>query len=404
MRKKLFELPKKESWATQVKKINDYESKERKDIKISFNVMSIDEIDVIKQRFSVRFTMFAEWDDSADMIDVSNSKKGKDPSLFDNEMFTWDPELEFLNLFMNTKDEVETWYNVLDPTSHRSITPAELENYKGGKVRILFCQKIQATFHEAFELRDFPFDFQHLHIGVTSRWDAKAVSISFHPSRSSRVSEYALTSQTYFLGAPRLLSHADDTDENYDGAPPLLSDKADSASRKRYCRAYMALSIARKPDYIIGNVMIILSLVGSLSFAAYSLDPVQNQSGRLSLIVTLVLTTVTFKNTVRNMMPEISYITLMDMVIYSTMILLAAMIVCICIAGNNDDPDELFDNSSAITLAGLWFLTLSTFVVKSFVLRNKRNKYMSSCEEKLFNQYFANNPQRASFKTDAVDC
>ena len=166
----------------------------------------------------------------------------------------------------------------------------------------------------------------------------------------------------------------------------------------------MALSIARKPDYIIGNVMIILSLVGSLSFAAYSLDPVQNQSGRLSLIVTLVLTTVTFKNTVRNMMPEISYITLMDMVIYSTMVLLAAMIVCICIAGNNDDPDELFDNSSAITLAGLWFLTLSTFVVKSFVLRNKRNKYMSSCEEKLFNQYFANNPQRASFKTDAVDC
>lgn len=128
MRKKLFELPKKESWATQVKKINDYNSKERKDIQLSFNVMSIDEIDVIKQRFSVRFTMFAEWDDFADMIDISMSKKGKDPSLFDNKMFTWDLELEFLKLFMNTKDEVETWYNVLDPTSHRTITPAELGN------------------------------------------------------------------------------------------------------------------------------------------------------------------------------------------------------------------------------------------------------------------------------------
>ena len=96
-----------------------------------------------------------------------------------------------------------------------------------GKFRVIWAQRVQGWFEEDFEMNNFPLDVQHLHIGVTSRWDSTKVGISFDKFNPSTVSSQALTAQTWELCDPRIMSFRDDWDV---GTKPLLTDKLDSAT------------------------------------------------------------------------------------------------------------------------------------------------------------------------------
>jgi len=347
----------------------------RREVEISFFVWNINEIDIVNQRFSVRFNMYASW-----VEDTKNIQVPEGSARFEEFMF-WNPQLRFTNLFESDSDEHEAWYRVFghDSTSSAGIKASEMNSYEGDRVRIMYCQRLQGVFHEGFELHNFPFDLQHLHIGVTTSWDHDAVAISFDNKKLTRVSSAALTSQTWNLACPRLMSYKDDWDEK---SLPLLSQSTDSATGVRYCRAYLALTITRRPNFIMWNVMVIMTLVGFFSFATYALEP-EELGDRQAVVLTLVLTTVAYKYVTTSMMPEISYVTMMDVVIYSCMFLQAFMMLGICISANIYDPNRTFDFMSAGFLFIGWFAILIWFAIRSIYLSKSRSKYIYRCDRKL---------------------
>ena len=261
---------------------------QRKEVRLSFFVWNINELDIINQRFSVRFSMRASWEEDTQNLKEKMKKflekkeerekfeEKKESFSFKKEMLPWDPQLRFTNLFEEDKDDGEEWYRVFEFNHDTSapygkdLKPCDIEDYEGDKVIVMECKRIKGIFHEAYEMDDFPFDYQHLHIGVTSSWDHTKVALSFDRERPTQVSSQSFISQTFELKAPRLLSYADDWDED---SLPLLSKAAESATGARYCRAYLALTVQRKPNFVLWNVMVIMTLVGFLSFATYALPP-----------------------------------------------------------------------------------------------------------------------------------
>ena len=127
--------------------------------------------------------------------------------------------------------------------------------------------------------------------------------------------------------------------------------------------------------------MVIMTLVGFLSFATFALPP-EELGDRQAAVLTLVLTTVAFKYVTTTMMPEISYVTMTDVVIYSCMFLQGIMMLCICIAANINDPNRIFDYSCAAFLFCGWMLILSWFAYKGVKLSHERNSYLATCEKK----------------------
>lgn len=361
----------------------------RREVEISFFVWNINEIDVINQRFNLRFNIYASWDEDVANISVQNNT-----SRYEKSMFAWDPQLRFTNCYERS-DDYENWYRVSSKKDNSNMKPSELHSSQHTVVRVMYCQSIQAWFHEGFEMGNFPFDLQHLHIGVTSAWDHEAVALSFDKQQSSRVSSTSLNSQTWTMSDPRLLSYNSDWDTK---SLPLLSRSTDSASGARYSRAYLALTVSRRPNFILWNIMLIMALVGSLSFATFALDP--NELGdRQAVVLTLVLTTVAFKFVTTTMMPEISYVTMMDVVIYSCMLLQAFMMLCICIVANMDDEDQQFyDNCTFITLGVGWLGVLIWFTIRSFHSSKTRERYVAICNRKFHETQHAHGDTNYSAK------
>ena len=343
---------------------------QRRRVDLSFFVWNINDIDVINQRFSVRLNIYASWEEDVENITVSD-----DDTNFGKSNFKWDPQLRYTNCYEQNADEYENWWRVLALNDLSTISPSTLSEHK--RVRVMYCQLIQGWFHEGFEMQNFPFDLQHLHIGITSLWDHNNVALSFDKRKPTRVSGVALTSQTWDMYKPRLFAYDTDWDNE---SMPLLSQSTDSVTGARYCRAYLALTLCRRPNFIMFNVMTIMTLVGTFSFATFALDP-SELGDRQACVLTLVLTTVAFKFVTTQMMPEISYVTMMDVVIYACMFLQGFMLLSICISANVQDP-VMFDYGSAIVLGTGWLGILMWFCVRSLLLTKGRNKYIYECNQK----------------------
>ena len=137
-------------------------------------------------------------------------------------------------------------------------------------------------------------------------------------------------------------------------------------------------------------------LVGLLSFASYFVDP--NSIGdRQSVVLTLVLTTVAFRFVTMSMLPEIPYLTMLDIVIYGCLLLQALMLVAICVVATIKDEvqQRLADNIAFGILSFFFFSLLAWFSIWFAITNNKRERYMDECHES-----FAKTFDRSLFMDD----
>ncbi len=359
----------------------------RLDVYVSFLVHKIHEVNIPKQRFHAHFNVHASWKEKNSKAKICPDYDASS-EIWTAKMFAEcsDPHLRMTNCIEMDKDDHEEWFKVAvvdeDQQSkwnkYRYISVNEFKGLNDDiSVWIVKSQRIRGWFEEDFEMMDFPLDVQHLHLGVMSRWDETRVALSFDRCQPSTVSSQALSSQEFIMSAPRLLSYQDDWDSTSLG---FLTKKADSASGARYCKAYFAMTIYRKPGSVMWNVMFIMTIVGFFSFAAFAV-PINEIGTRLSVVLTMVLTTVAFKYVTINMMPTISYFTMIDFVIYGCMILQALMVLGICIA-TRVTCQKKFDQILALVLASVWGCLLIWFVVRFFWLCDHRRKYISECNRR----------------------
>ena len=149
------------------------------------------------------------------------------------------------------------------------------------------------------------------------------------------------------------------------------------------------MTVARNPGYVMWNVMFIMALVGFFSFATYVLDP-SEVGDRQAVVLTLVLTTVAFKFVTMSMMPpDIPYLTMLDVVIYSCMMLQAFMLLFVCITSTISELElQLFlDKFFLCTLAAAWLSILIWFLVNFLIILIRRQKYLKLCQ-KIFHEKF----------------
>lgn len=263
-------------------------------IKLSFFVWKVHEVDVVGERFHVTFNMYASW-----LEEISNIQFEPDGTKdrWTSDMFKWNPQLRFGNRLEKNPDEYESWWRVMSDNENgenTDVSPSKLselaQQKKDTRVNITYCQRFQCWFSESFELKDFPFDLQHLHIGVTSAWDFCNVVLTFDQKRATKISSKAIDESSWDMVAPRLLAFDVDWIRN---GEQLLSFSGDSATGARYCRAYLALTIIRKPQFTLWNVLTMVFLIGFSSFCVFALEPTE-LGDRQSVVLTLILTTVAF--------------------------------------------------------------------------------------------------------------
>eukprot|EP01079_Euglenida_sp_SAG-EU17-18_P003612 gene3612-674_t len=161
---------------------------------------------------------------------------------------------------------------------------------------------------EKYELVHFPFDCQDFHIRLGSNWDSTVVQFRLWQDRKSTYLEQDAVLQDWLFFPPRFLAVGSPEAK---GDPPLLSDPRHSAVGCRYSSCYVTGQAARRTGFYNWNIFLPLFILNLLSFS-YLFVPPADLADRLSILLTLLLTTIAFKLVIAFVLPQIPYLTFLD--------------------------------------------------------------------------------------------
>jgi len=162
--------------------------------------------------------------------------------------------------------------------------------------------RVEATFTtKKFRLRNFPFDMQELEISIISdmltETELELIANEAHPN----VIDTDPHTSTQNLSEWKVAEYVESI--------PSQSNGENSASGLSYPMFTFRVLARRKWRYYFWNVYFMLFLLVTMAGTAFSTT---DFSFRVSTIITLVLAVVTFKLTVSQLIPRISYITSLD--------------------------------------------------------------------------------------------
>ena len=233
---------------------------------IYVNVFSLSGIDTVAQTFDCHFFLRAMWKEPVE-------------SPADEE---WHPNL----VFMNSASPVEM--------SDIELSACPWRKGPLGEKVMQWRADCRGTFREGFELEHFPFDVQALTITVSCN----------RPS-----SEVTLLEDRY-TGAKSILRNQFTVMTDFDLSGPLMQGGVDE-ERKRYPLLHIYFIGQRRAAYYMWNIGLPNFLLSVLVFTSFAISP-EDLEDRLSVTLTLVLTSVAFKYMVAQELPKISYLTLLD--------------------------------------------------------------------------------------------
>ncbi|KAJ8307908.1 hypothetical protein KUTeg_014555, partial [Tegillarca granosa] len=251
-------------------------------IKIVF--LKIGEINTVTEQFEAEVFIQARWSEKA--LDHATTTDKVDFSSY------WNPELLVQNVMGTPQSNL--WREVMYA--------------KSGEAFIVEKRKIKGKFAENLELEDFPFDYQYLSILISSHLSEDELEILEDDHDLSVIKATCFVDEQQWS----LLDYVEST--------PQISVKEFSETKNiRFPVLAVHCSAVRKYGFFIWNIVVIMSIISSLSFATFSITPALPQN-RLQLGFTLTLTGVTFRFVTNQSLPKISYLTRIDKYILFSMI------------------------------------------------------------------------------------
>ena len=261
----------------------------RGEIKVGFkiNVLSISALDNVGQTFVCEFVLRGRTLNAAKLKTAAG-----EPVTVDN----WEPRIRILNML-----ESSIW------GMHAS---------DGGDGELEVKWRICGTFGERMELESFPFDCQKLQLDISSaipahkQDDPSAKLLTFcnwedRAEGSAAVQRRNFTQSNVFeLGAKVTMKQT-------------LSDVSESTSNTVRPVLRVALTAQRKPLYFFWNIMLPMALIEALAYGSFAV-PREDVADRLSVSLTMVLTAVAFKQIIAAELPNVSYLTLLDMFVLAS--------------------------------------------------------------------------------------
>jgi hypothetical protein len=365
-----------------------------REVQIYFYLWKVHNIDTVAQSFSVTITASATWVED-DTKKNFQTEKNPDEHRWIKSDFGWHPQISFRNVIEEDDLVQDEWFRVrpynaivAESTTTVNVTKQDWKDkFSESNEPLLVTHYIKKkiTLSEAFELQNFPFDLQPLHVQIASSWDCNNVVLTFNKVILSAMDPNSLDSQEWDLLPPRLIAHDMDwCDEDL----PLLSLSSQSISGARYPRVHIALTASRKPQYYMWNIYVMLLILGSLSFTTFSVD-VEETGDRLGIMLTLVLALIAFKLVLAQQLPSISYLTMMDVYTLGSMLLMFFISVFTSLMpslGLKQNTLLLVDKVIMIISASLWALVNLWFLWNVDRLSKKRKFEIRDIKRK-FQEY-----------------
>ena len=201
----------------------------------------------------------------------------------------WNPEIYVENGKGDLKETV--WYTV--------------GHSYNGKATIYQKRRIKGTFSEKMELMEYPFDTQDLTVMVTTKRGDHEVKLLADPVEVSSVSVQSFVDEQEW----RLHKHVNTWTR-------VTSDIYQNTKLKHPAIG-ISCKVSRRSEYFMWNIIIIMIFISSLVFTTWTIDMHKVQN-RLQLTFILLLSNITFKFSVSQTLPKVSYLTILDKyIIYS---------------------------------------------------------------------------------------
>ena len=294
------------------------------------HVKSITALDTSKQMFTARLIIILRWQMNF-ACDCN-----------------WRPELEFENAMEEFK------------INDQLFTP----NHEDGKSQLeIQCQN---TFSEYMELHYFPLDQQCLHIKImfkNCRYGLRSIkflkrSAFIYEDGFIQLDDFRLFKQIKLMQGFTM--------------PNRYNDK--------YTTLTLLMYAQRLNGFYVWNIVIPIFLLVSLSFVSFILD-IEDFNMRFNITLTLLLTLVATKFSISTMLPQTSYLTLLDKYIltsfsYITIVALQNTVTFYLNKKEFDFVEEL-NMYSGITLVAIWFMFHKYILLQCYRWNYKKKIYKS---------------------------
>lgn len=348
---------------------NERSNKLPREVELYFYLWRVHNVDTVSQSFKVDITFNASWIE--DNVKVNITPSLDESPDWTSKDFLWHPQIHFRNVIEEDDLVNDEWFHVTHGGSRvsKQYWQDNIEQLMDSDqaIRVTHHIRKKFTLSETFELQNFPFDLQPLHIHIGTSWDVNNVLLRFSDTIPSAIDQNPFDSQEWELSAPRLIDY---NMECKDDDLPLLSLSEQSVSGVRYSRAYVALMVKRKPQSYLWNIYVMLLILGSLTFTVFSVSP-DDTGDRLGILLTLVLALVAFKLVLAQFLPSISYLTMLDVyTLASTMLMFFISMFASILPHVIMDADALFiaDKVILVMSAIMWIIVNLWFIVKMMKL------------------------------------
>ena len=188
-------------------------------------------------------------------------------------------------------------------------------------------------------MRAFPFDKQWLVVELMFDRDNKAVC--FAPCNSERI--FRADGGDELAIEPK---HCPALSEFYlrdkIASFTLSTEQSASRSQSQYSRQRFILHVSRKPTAHLWNIALTIFMITTLSFAAIFIpmsDPTAVQD-RLVVLFTLLMTSVSFRMTVRTYLPKVPYMTTLDWYVLCGSVVVAAAAAMSALVSLHEPPED----------------------------------------------------------------
>ena len=305
---------------------------------VRVNISSVSNIDTVAQEFTCEFFLAATWEEP--------QLRGKSSSASVDWSKNWDPRIYFANAV-----EIKSLHK-----KHRII------GIEGNPVPVVqISYRVVGRFKTLFSLHNFPFDCQTLKIEISSKWSSSVVVFDRTPNIP------CVLSNENFLGKEQwdLLDHVITKDST-------SSEDPSKVSMITYSSYAFEFHIKRKYTYFLTNIVCLMFLISLLSFTTFFVSP-ESIGDRLGVILTLLLTAVTFKFVVSQSLPPVSYLTVLDWYVLSSVVFIFSVAIENSVVAKMERKSHqlIIDESAWSVSIAVFILIHAFFIVKAaLIVRN----------------------------------
>jgi len=165
--------------------------------------------------------------------------------------------------------------------------------------RILVCCPFSGTFYTSFLLQRFPFDRQILLLKLQNIQEWSELTFT---QMSDTEEYYGLTNQVYIT--PKVML-------TWEHSPGSVTVYHDHSGEEPFPYPALGFRLTRKPAYYLSNVAVPVFLLTLFCMSVFFFDTT-DLGGRLSVVLSLILTSVAFKYVIAGYLPKVPYATLLD--------------------------------------------------------------------------------------------